>query len=192
MIRSTIAALLLAAALVPQVVCAAEQYRIDLDHTFAHFAVIHTGVSSVRGRMAVSKGSAVLDPGRSAEVTVELNPGSIDTGVKRLDATLASEMFFDTGRHRSARFTGRATRFQDGMPAEFEGELTLKGVTRPVTLVADRFTCKQVKILVLDRYVCGGDLHASVKRSEFGLGKYADMVSDEVQITLSVEAIRED
>lgn len=172
---------------------AADRYRIDRDHTFAHFAVVHTGVSSVRGRMAVVKGSASIDAEKQdTEVTIDLDPGSLDTGVKRLDALLGGEMFFDAGKYKTVRFTGRGANFKDGMPTEFDGELTIKGVTRPVKLLADRFVCQQVKILVLERFVCGGDLRTTLKRSDFGLDKYSDMVSDEVRITISVEAIREE
>ena len=174
-------------------VLAGEVYRLDLDHTFAHFAVVHTGVSSVRGRMGISKGTANLDSAnQSAELSVELDPRSIDTGVKKLDAVLSDEMFFNVAKYKTARFSGRAVKFQDGVPSEFEGDLTLHGVTRPLHLTAQRFVCKQVKILVLDRFVCGGDLQTTLKRSDFGLGKYDSMVSDEVRVTISVEAIRED
>ena len=173
--------------------CATEHFRIDPDHTFAHFAVVHTGVSSVRGRMGVSKGTAALDrEQQSAEVAVDLDPRSIDTGVKKLDAALVGELFFDVAKYKTARFVGRAVKFADGVPVEFSGELTLHGVTRPVHVTAERFVCRQVKILVLDRYVCGGDLQATLLRSDFGLDKYTSMVSDEVRLVISVEAIRED
>lgn len=172
---------------------AADRYRIDRDHTFTHFAVVHTGVSSVRGRMAVVKGSASFDAEKQdTEVTLELDPRSLDTGVKRLDALLSGEMFFDAGKYKTVRFTGRGANFKDGMPTEFDGELTIRGVTRPVKLTADRFVCQQVKILVLERFVCGGDLRTTLKRSDFGLDKYSNMVSNEVRITISVEAIREE
>jgi len=172
---------------------AADRYKIDPDHTFAHFAVVHTGVSSVRGRMGVVKGSATLDADKqTAEVMVDLDPRSIDTGVKKLDAVLSDEMFFNVAKYKTARFTGHAVKFRDGAPVEFDGELTLHGATRPVHLTADHFVCKQVKIMVLDRFVCGGDLQTTLKRSDYGLDKYASMVSDEVKLVISVEAIRED
>ncbi len=181
------------AALAGSHAAAAEHYRIDPDHTFAHFAVVHTGVSSVRGRMGVAKGSASLDGDKqTADVAVDLDPRSIDTGVKKLDAVLSDEMFFDVAKYKTARFAGHAVKFKDGMPSEFDGELTIHGVTRPVHLTAEHFVCKQVKILVLDRFVCGGDLQATLKRSDFGLDKYSSMVSDEVRLVISVEAIRED
>src|SRR3954468_12574690 len=174
-------------------VLAGERYRLDPDHTFAHFAVVHTGVSSVRGRMGIINGSAILDSANeTAEMIVELDPRSIDTGVKKLDAVLSDEMFFNVARYRTARFSGRAVRFEGGVPLEFEGDLTLHGMTRPLHLTAERFVCKQVKILVLDRFVCGGDLETTLKRSDFGLDKYVSMVSDEVRLTISVKAIRED
>jgi polyisoprenoid-binding protein YceI len=183
--------LLLALAILPA--RAAERYRIDQDHTFAHFAVVHTGVSSVRGRMAVAKGTATFDrEEKDVEIAVEMNPGSIDTGVKRLDALLTGEMFFDAGKYRTLKFAGKGRKIKEGVPTEFDGDLTIKGVTKPVRLTAERFVCQQVKILVLERYVCGGDLRTTLKRSDFGLDKYADMVSDEVRLTISVEAIRED
>jgi polyisoprenoid-binding protein YceI len=172
---------------------AADHFRIDPDHTFAHFAVVHTGISSVRGRMGIRKGSATLDTeNQTAEVSVDLDPRSIDTGVKRLDATLSDELFFNVARYKTARFVGHAVKFDGKVPSEFDGELTLHGSTRPVHLSAAHFVCKQVRIMVLDRFVCGGDLQAVLKRSDFGLDKYLPMVSDEVRLTISVEAIRED
>jgi polyisoprenoid-binding protein YceI len=181
------------AALVSGHATAADRFRIDPDHTFAHFAVVHTGVSSVRGRMGISKGSATLDAdNQTAQVSVDLDPRSIDTGVKRLDAVLNDEMFFNVAKYKTASFVGRAVKFSDGVPSEFDGELTLHGVTKPVHLTAEHFVCKQVKIMVLDRFVCGGDLQTTLKRSDFGLDKYSSMVSDEVRLTISVEAIRDE
>ena len=172
--------------------CAAERYRIDPEHTFVHFAVVHTGVSSVRGRIGVTKGEATLDTAKStAEFTVEIDLRTLETGVKKLDALLSGEMFFDVGKFKTARFVGHAARFAEGVPVEFDGELTIKDTTRPVHLAAERFVCKEVAILTLKRFVCGGDLTATLKRSDFGISKYLSMVSDEVRLTISVEAIRE-
>ena len=184
---------LLAAAAFALPVSAADRFRIDPDHTFVHFTVVHTGVSSIHGRVAVTKGEATVDAAQKlATVTVEIDPRSVDTGVKKLDGILAGELFFDVAKFRTARFSGKATRFAENAPAEFEGEVTIKGVTQPVHLTAEHFVCKEVAILTLKRFVCGGDLSTMLKRSDFGLSKYLTMVSDEVRIQISVEAIRED
>ena len=191
--RLTAAALAICLAPLARSVGAAENYRIDPDHTFAHFAVVHTGVSSVRGRIGVAKGGATLDaPQQTAQVAVELDLRTLDTGVKKLDAVLSGELFFDVAKFKTARFSGHAVRFADGVPTEFDGELTIRNVTQPIHLTAERFVCQQVSILVIKHYVCGGDLSATLKRSDFGLTKYLSMVSDDVRITISVEAIRED
>src|SRR5690349_1899155 len=88
-------------------VFAAERFRIDPDHTFVHFAVVHTGVSSVRGRFSISKGEAMLDTAqKSASMSVDIDPYSIDTGVKKLNGILAGELFFDTAKFKAARFVG--------------------------------------------------------------------------------------
>lgn len=172
---------------------AADHFRIDPDHTFVHFAVVHTGVSSIHGRFGVTKGSASLDAdAQTATVTVEIDARSVDTGVKKLDGILSGEPFFDVAKFRTATFSGRAVQFSQGLPTQFEGDLTVKGITRPVQLTAERFVCQEVTILVIKHYVCGGDLTTTLKRSDFGLSKYLSMVSDEVRITISVEAIRED
>ncbi len=194
--RRTRSALLSIAVIVPAVLStaapAAERFRIDPNHTFVHFAVVHTGVSSVRGRFNVPKGSASLDTAKQeANVTVEIDARSLDTGVKQLDGILSGEPFFDVAKFKTATFSGRAVRFAEGVPTEFEGDLTVKGITRPVHLAAERFVCQQVSVLVIKHYVCGGDLTANLKRSDFGLSKYLSMVSDDVRITISVEAIRE-
>ena len=182
----------LAAATLSGFTPAAEQFKIDPNHTFVYFAVVHTGVSSVRGRFSVTKGSASLDTAQqAANVTVEIDARSVDTGVKQLDGILSGELFFDVAKFRTVTFSGRAVRFAEGVPTEFEGELTVKGVTRPVRLTADRFVCQEVTVLVVKHFVCGGDLTANLKRSDFGFTKYLSMVSDDVRLTISVEGIRE-
>ncbi len=193
-VRLSVLAGLAVASLFGGSACGAEQrFRLDRDHTFAHFAVLHTGVSSVHGRIAIRNGEALLDTANeTASITVELDLRSVDTGVKKLDAVLVDEMFFDVARYRSARFTGRAVAFREGVPWEFDGDLTMRGITRPVHLAARHFVCKQVKIMVIERYVCGGDLHTQLKRSDFGLDKYSTMISDDVRLTITVEAIREE
>jgi polyisoprenoid-binding protein YceI len=176
----------------PAASLAAEQYKIDPNHTFVHFAVVHTGVSSVRGRFNVTRGSASLEAAKQeASVAIEIDARSVDTGVKQLDGILIGESFFDVAKFRTATFAGKAVQFTDGVPTAFEGELTVKGVTRSVRLTAERFVCQEVTVLVIKHFVCGGDLTGTLKRSDFGMSKYPSMVSDEVRLTISVEAIRE-
>jgi len=167
---------------------AAERYRIDPEHTFAHFAVVHTGVSSVRGRMGVTKGSATLDREKeTAEINVDLDPRSIDTGVKKLDAVLSDEMFFNVAKYKTAHYSGRAVKFQDGVPWEFEGDLTLHGVTKPVVL--------HVTLLAFGPgprgQASGWEATTKFKKSDFGINgpaMLAKALGDEVTINITIEA----
>ena len=70
-----------------------------------------------------------------------------------------------------------------------EGNLTLKGVTKPVTLTVTSFTCAPHPMLKKD--ACGANATAKIKRSEFNAGKYAPAVSDDVTLTFAIEAIKQ-
>lgn len=171
---------------------AEQRFRLDPDHSFVHFSVLHTGISSVHGRLPVRAGSATVDlEAGLATVQVDIDLAGVDTGVRRLDAILRGELFLDVARYPTARYSGRAVAFRDGMPWVFEGELALHGTTQPVRLEAERFTCRAVSILVLHRFVCGGDLQGTLQRSAFGLSQYLPLVDDAVHLSIPVEAIRQ-
>ncbi len=171
---------------------AAESFRLDPQHTYVYFAVTHVGISSLRGRLNLDRGRASLDVrAQTAEVDALIDTASVSTGAEALDRLLRDPDFFDATAFPVARFVAKATRFEEGMPKEFEGWLTLRGRTRKLTLSAERFACREVKILLVRRYICGGDLSAVVRRSDFGMDRFLDLVSDEVRLSISVEGIRE-
>ncbi len=69
-----------------------------------------------------------------------------------------------------------------------EGELSLLGTTRPLRLEADRFSCGEISLFGIRRKVCGGDFHATVTRSAFGMTRFLPEVGDNVTLQISVEA----
>ncbi len=171
---------------------AAESFRLDPQHTYVYFAVTHVGVSTLRGRFNIDKGRAILDTrAQTAEVDALIDTGSVSTGAEALDRFLRDPDFFDAASFPVARFVAKATRFEEGLPREFEGWLTVRGRTRKLTLTVERFACRDAKILLVRRYICGGDLSAVVRRSDFGMDQFLDLVSDEVRLSISVEGIRE-
>jgi len=187
-VRRRAACAALAIACCAPVAFAAETFAIDPAHTFASFAVDHLGIATQHGRFDRSRGRATLDrEARSGTIEVEIDSASVSTGNAQLDALLRSEEFFDSARHPAIRFRADRVEFERGEPARVEGELTLAGVTRPVTLAIGRFACTRRPFVVLLR--CGADASASIRRSEFGLKGYASFVGDEVGIAIQVEAI---
>jgi len=79
--------------------------------------------------------------------------------------------------------------FEGDKPAKVEGNLTLKGITKPVTLTVTSFQAMPHPMLKKD--AIGANAYTVVKRSEFNAGKYAPYVGDEVRIDLAIEAIKE-
>ncbi|WP_333841429.1 YceI family protein [Pelomicrobium sp.] len=187
--RWAVASLLLALA---APAAAAERFRLDPQHTYVYFAVTHVGVSTLRGRFNLDQGRASLDAqAQTAEVDALIDTASVSTGAEALDRLLRDADFFDAASFPVARFVAKATRFENGLPRQFEGWLTVRGRTRTLTLTVERFACREVRILLVQRYICGGDLSAVVRRSDFGMDRFLDLVSDEVRLSISVEGIRE-
>ena len=113
-------------------------WYIDPSHTQVNFSVKHMMVSTVRGRLGRVAGRLQLDPAAPERASFELSVdvGAIDTNDAKRDGHLRSADFFDVARHPRATFSARASGWQ-GTRGVLAGELTLRGVTRPITLQAE-------------------------------------------------------
>lgn len=166
-------------------------YKIDPDHAFVYFEVIHFGTSTVRGRFNKVDGTIVLDQaartGR-ADITVDMR--SIDSGVADFDKHLKSKDFFDVAKTPAARFASDRFEFDGDRLKSVSGQLTLLGKTLPVTLNAKRFNCYHQP--VLNAPVCGGDFEATLARSQWGMNWGIDMgVPDSVRVAIQIEAVKQ-
>lgn len=115
---------------------AAGRWQIDPGHTEVAFIGRHFMLTKVRGRFTGVTGAIVVaeEPGEStAEVIIDM--ASVESGSQARDDHLRSADFFDAARHPTATFRGRAARWQ-GTRGLLAGELTIRGITRPVTLQA--------------------------------------------------------
>jgi polyisoprenoid-binding protein YceI len=113
------------------------RWQIDPGHTQTAFIGRHFMLTKVRGRFTGVTGTITVaeDPGESTvEVTIDM--ASVESGSQARDDHLRSADFFDAARHPVATFSGRATRWQ-GSRGLVAGELTIRGVTRPVNLTAE-------------------------------------------------------
>jgi polyisoprenoid-binding protein YceI len=170
---------------------AGSQYEIDPAHTFPMFEVRHLGISTHRGRFNRTVGKVSLNPdARSGSIDIVIDTSKIDTGDNRLEAILRGEDFFDTARHPTATFVSRDIEFNaQGLPILARGDLSLRGVKRPLVVNIGDFRCTTFMAI---RYVCGADLTAIMKRGEYGITAWRPWVSDEVKLIIQVEAIRQD
>ena len=181
-------AALLAAPLAAQ--AQAATYTLDPTHTFVNWEALHFGTSTSRGRFDKKEGTIQFDrAGRSAKADITIDMTSISTGVAPFDRHLRSGDFFDAEKHPQARFVGEQATFNGNNLASIAGTLTLRGVSRPVTLTATRFNCYENPFF--KREVCGGDFETTIQRSQFGITYGLPGIPDNVRLQIQVEAIKQ-
>lgn len=169
---------------------APETYTIDPTHTFPSFEVSHLGFSTQRGRFNVTTGKVVLDRAKGmAEADISIDARSISTGLAKLEEHLRAEDFFFVEKHPTITFKSTKARFSGDKLAALDGELTMRGVTKPVTLTVTAFHCGLNPIV--KKQACGADAVATIKRSDFGINYALPMVGDEVKLLIQVEAHKE-
>lgn len=180
--------LLCATLLAPWTVQAGQRYQIDPLHSFSSFEYSHWGLSYQRGRFDRTSGSIELDLAeRSGSVSLEIDATSISAGSEAFDKVLRSDSFFDVAQYPRISFNSTRLVFVEDQLKQVEGQLTIKDVTRPVTVEVTRFACRFM-IVYLKR-ACGANGQAAILRSDYHMGAYAPFVSDEVTLYFSIEGI---
>lgn len=169
---------------------APETFNIDPNHTFPRFEYNHFGYSNQQHRFEKTSGKIVLDRAtKTGSVEVSIDAKSVNTGSALFNGHIQAADFFDTDTYPVITFKSSAVKFDGDKPVAVDGNLTIKGVTKPVTLTVTNFHSMPHPMLKKD--AIGANAVTKVKRSEFNMGKYAPSVSDEVTLTIAVEAIKE-
>lgn len=169
--RNPIPALMLASMAASATALAAPvTYEVDVKHTHPVFEADHFGGVSVwRGILTASKGTIVLDrEAKSGTVDVTIDATSILTGVPDLDKHVKSADFLDVEKFPTATYKGKFAQFKDGAPTQVQGDLTLHGVTKPVTLTIKSLKCK-AHPMKPGVELCGADAHGEFDREAFGI-----------------------
>jgi polyisoprenoid-binding protein YceI len=168
---------------------APETYVLDHNHTFPRFSYSHFGYSTQLSRFDKTTGTIIIDrAARKGSVDVTIDTTSVDTG-SALNEHIQGPDFLDTAKFPTATFKSTQMKFKGDTPVSVSGELTLKGITRPVTLKIESFKCMPHPIL--KKEACGANATAMVRRTEFNMGKYAPYVGDEVTLSIAVEALKQ-
>jgi len=184
-------ALLLACGTACAAAAASEEFLVDPSHTYPLFEVRHLGISTQRGRFEKTEGRIVLDAqaGRGT-IDIVINATTVSTGNRLLDAQLKGEDFFDVERFPTITFRSTRLEFEKAQPKLAVGELTMLGITQPVTLVVEKYGCTRLPFFV--RLTCGADVAATISRSAFGMKSYANFIGDEVRIAVQIEAVKQE
>lgn len=188
--KQKLALLSLSALFAAPVFAAPENYTIDPRHTLPAYEVNHLGFSTQRGRFNTTSGKITLDrAAKSGTVQVSIDTSSVSSGVPKLDEHLRGEDFFDVAQHPTMTFKSSNLKFNGDVPVAAEGELTIRGVTKPVTLTITSFKCGPNPIAKKD--ACGADANTNVKRSDFGMKFALPALGDDVKLLINVEAFKD-
>jgi polyisoprenoid-binding protein YceI len=169
---------------------AAETYVLDESHSYPRFSYSHFGYSTQLSRFNKTSGKVVFDKvAKTGSVDIVIDAKSVDTGSALFNEHIQGEDFLDTGKYPTATFKSTKVVFEGDKPASVEGNLTIKGITKPVVLTVTSFLAMPHPML--KKEAIGANAYTLIKRSEFNAGKYAPYVGDEVRIDVAIEAIQQ-
>ena len=172
------------------VLAAPEAYLIDGTHTLPRFSYNHFGYSTQLSRFDKTIGKIVLDrQAKAGSVDVSVDMTSINTGSALFNEHIQGADFLDTAHYPTMTFQSNTLKFDGDHLTGVDGMLTLKGISKPVTLTVTSFQCMPHPML--KKEACGANATTVVKRTDFNMGKYAPNVGDDVTVTIPVEAIKE-
>lgn len=182
--------LLLATAFSTVGFAAPETFTIDGAHTLPRFSYSHFGYSTQLSRFDKTSGKIVIDrQAKTGSVEVTVDTTSVNTGFPLFNEHIQGKDFLDTATYPTATFKSTQLKFDGDKLVSADGVLTLKGISKPVTLKVTSFHCMPHPIYLKE--ACGANATTVVKRTEFNMGKYAPNVSDEVTIDIPVEATKD-
>lgn len=166
---------------------AADTYKLDAGHTSVTFQYTHFGFSHPTGKFMNAVGTVTLDEATPANSSVEVSFAidGVNTGVAALDTHLKSADFFDAARFPTATFKSTKVEPTSATTAKVTGDLTLHGVTKPVTLDV---TLNQKAPNMMKKVTAGFTAKGTINRSDFGISTYVPAVSDQIDLYIEAEA----
>ena len=172
---------------------ATDSYTFDPLHTSVSFSIDHLGLSMIHGRFSKYSGRFTIDrAAKTGSVELIVETASVDTNdndkgnrPRSRDEHLRSADFFNAVEFPRMTYKSTQAIFSGDNPTSVEGNLTLLGVTKPVTLTVERFKCIPASTTAKER--CGGIVVGKIKRSDFGMKRGIPNIGDEVLLAFGFE-----
>lgn len=163
-------------------------YRIDPARTHVEFSVLHLGVLRADGRFTHADGHIVFDPqAQAGRIEFDVAGDSVVTGWSLRDAFIRGESMFDVERHPVVHFRSTHLAFAGGRLVRVDGLLTLRGVTRPVSLAVQRMECAPD-----GGAGCAADVEGVIRRRDFGMDFAWPLIGDDVSLRFAIAAVRDE
>jgi polyisoprenoid-binding protein YceI len=163
-------------------------YNLDPLHTSVGWSISHFGFSNPSGKWMVDGGILTLDEQnlKNSKVMATIQIDDITSGIQKLDQALTGNQFFDTAKFPTAVFVSTNVQQKSASKLVVIGNLTLHGVTRPVTLYV---TLNKIATHPISmQKTAGFSATAKIKRSDFGMKAYLPGLGDVVNLLIEVEA----
>ncbi|MFP1130846.1 YceI family protein [Asticcacaulis sp. W401b] len=185
--KSTLIAVALFAGSLTPAFAAPETYALEATHTEVVFSWTHFGFSKPTAKFMNAVGTLVLDEAAPANSSVEVSFAidGLNTGVAALDEHLKKPDFFDAAKYPTATFKSTKVDVTGKDTANVTGNLTIHGVTKPVTLAVK---LNKIGANMKGVKTAGFSATGQIKRSDFGMGAYVPAVSDEIDLVITAEA----
>lgn len=169
----------------------AQTYNIEPNHTYPSFEADHLGISVWRGKFTKTAGTVKLDrAAKNGMLDITIDANSLDFGHTKMNDHAKSKDMFNVEQFPTITYKGKAIKFNGDTPVAVEGDLTMLGVTKPVTLAINKFKC--IEHPMYKKEVCGADATAEFRRTDFGLNYGTPRFAPEVKLAIQVEALRAD
>lgn len=180
----------IAATLSSTAFAAPETYIIDTNHTKPRFEYNHLGYSVQLSRFDKVSGKIIIDrAAKTGSVDVMMDAKSVNTGYAVFNEDIQAEDYLNTEKYPTITFKSTGMKFDGDKLVAVDGKLTIKGITKPLTLTVVSFLCNAHPIYKKD--ACGAEATGKLLRSDFHVDKYAPYISDELTLTIPIESIKE-
>lgn len=165
-------------------------YNIEPNHTYPSFEADHMGgLSILRGKFTKTSGTITLDrAAKTGSVDITVDASSLDFGHAKLNDHAKGPDMFDVAKFPTATFKSKKVNFNGDVPSTVDGDFTLHGVTKPLTLTINRFKC--IEHPMFKKEACGADVSGNFKRDEFGITYGLPKFSPDVKLLIEVEAVK--
>ena len=179
---------LLLAAMAGSAQAAPQDFAIDPANTHVHWEIVHFGTSTLRGRFDAITGTLMLDrDAHAGAAAIDIATGSVSSGTPVFDGVLRGRYLLSTEAFPTARFNATRFVFDADRLTAVEGTLTLRDESHPLTLRAQRFSCRRDDS---GREICGGDFETEFRRSLFNITHSLPFVADKMRVVVQIEAFR--
>lgn len=177
--------------MIPATGLLADSYTIDPAHTFPHLAVNHLELSTIYARFNNTSGKLEMDrAAQTGSVEITIDASSIDSAHEKRDEHLRSPDFLNVAEYPEITFKSTGVTYSGDVVSSVDGEITILGVTKPITLTVTSMNCGVNPFSKKDS--CGFDASATLKRTDFGMNYGVGAIGEELQLMLGVRVVKDE